>query len=194
MFQQLRGAVPAEVLCLRGEVEKKSRKKPGTYLLLGISPCIGIGSILEPAGSDVWWLNFKVKVSRMGDTGDRRGSPMIAVSDGYPHSSGGIHQAMTQSAKTLPAHSFNNKFHLIVHFKIYCIYFLSLPYPKTSSTLFARIVTLLQLFSKHMHCMAFCPLDSISYCIYKVLLGSKLTWLKVFKHPKAIGMIGLWGK
>ncbi len=60
----------SEEFCLRREVEKKIRKEPGTYLLLGISPCIGIGSTLEHARSDLGRLN--VKVGRMGDTGDRR--------------------------------------------------------------------------------------------------------------------------
>ncbi len=35
--------------------------------------------------------------------------------DGYPHSSEGIHQAMTQSSETLSVHSLN-KFNLFVDF------------------------------------------------------------------------------
>ncbi len=66
-----RGAVPAEEFCQR-EVETESRKKPEVYLLLGILPWIGIGSIQDPAGLDLGHLD--VKVGRTGDTGDRRWS------------------------------------------------------------------------------------------------------------------------
>ena len=43
---------------------------PEVYLLLGISPWIGIGSIRDPAGLDLGHLD--VKVGRIGDAGDRR--------------------------------------------------------------------------------------------------------------------------
>ncbi len=73
-YMHVTGAVTAEELSLWWKrVEKKSCKEPGTHLLLGESPGVGISSILEPAGTDL-----RVKVGRMGR--HRRG---IAVDRGH---------------------------------------------------------------------------------------------------------------
>ncbi len=77
-----RGHVPAEQFCLR-ELEKKTRKKTGAYLLLGISQCTGIGSIWDPAG--LYLGHLDVKVGRIGDAGDRRWSGSVCIGgDGFP--------------------------------------------------------------------------------------------------------------
>ncbi len=85
-------------------MEKKSRKKPRTCVLLGISQCIGIDRILEPAGSDLGQLMHQGR-----QNGRQRGSPVIGVVVSVQvgmviHSSDEIHQAMTQTAGTQPVH------------------------------------------------------------------------------------------